>query len=514
MVARSSLWFVLAGLFFLNFGSEAVARIGVCGDRQLPNGRIRHLRNLRLECGSAVSHYVRTPMPFDIRAWRMAELRDDRVKMQAVGQKQALIEWSGSLVYPTIEAWEWTDWVYGADPVCGYDTKTHTRTVTRNGKTETETYTTQEMRSCWHDEARSEARHCSSETMKFKAGFVRPALTDWNPKTEGYYDVLPNKYDLLPGEVEDVQIFSNGGQSTTIRPSSDIGDPWNEYGYAVNIAGHGASAPCAFNKTYELDVRITTNKRLQKRGPNAFRRPIDQFGREIESLEWNVAPNPKAGEPEIRALPRKMRLTDSSEVIIAALSRQTREYEAEIEKAKDDAGEAGNVTKSETRKFEQQAGFWKDTYVRIKLYMIEPYARDVRVAQRLYLRGADVNEEGQYHIELVSSDPKKDMYRASGPFVESFWNNFKVNLEPGRPHEFYVSMFNKGVPFYAQDCEDAKYKTHWNCRLGLRGEDSWYSKELPIPFMTDRGYDARGWLETLNDFQGKPLWRKVSDLFR
>lgn len=500
MVTRS-IFSALALLVALT-SLEATAIQGVCGTRQLPRDRVRKLRNLRLECTSATQHYIRTPMPFDIDKWREAELLDkDRDLMQKIGQEQPKIQWGGTLIYETIEAWDWTDWVYGQDPVCGYDAITTTSTDSKGNTTTSTTYV---MRSCWHDEDRSEARNCSTETMPYTAEFVRPSLAEWSPKNPEYYDILPNKYDLLPGEAEDVQVFSNKRQSAEIAPKIQVNDAWNEYATDVTLDGRGAVAACRFNQTLRLHARVHTVKRLQRATPNAFRAPVDPFGREVESLGWLESINKK--NETVRTRPREMRLMDASEVMIAALARTTRSADTEIEKARQETNAGRTTDPDKLRNFERKRGFWKDTNVRIRFYKIEPLGRDIKVSPHLYTRGAEASDRGNYKIDLES------IYRGSSAFSDEFWKGIRIGLEPNRRFVFYVAMFQKGVPFYAQDCDDPNYKNHWNCRLGLRGENSWYSKELPIRFKSDPYYDDRPALQKLSNWQSKPLWRKVWDL--
>jgi hypothetical protein len=234
--------------------------------------------------------------------------------------------------------------------------------------------------------------------------------------------------------------------------------------------------------------------------------PIDQFGREQEALGWLESINKK--NETVRTRPRELRLMDASEVMIAALARTTRNADSEIEKARQETNAGRTTSPERLRAFEQKRGFWKDTNVRIRFYKIEPLGRDIKVSPHLYTRGAEAAERGNWKIDLES------IYRGASAFSDEFWKGIRIGLEPNRRFVFYVSMFQKGVPFYAQDCDDPNYKSHWNCRLGLRGENAWYSKELPIKFTSDPYYDDRPALQKLSNFQSKPLWRKVYDLFR
>lgn len=476
----------------------AYGLIGVCGGRHLPPDKIRKVRNIHLECSSNVDHFIRRPIPFDVNEWRKQEKLGKRAAMQEFRQKEALIIWKGSIPYETVEVWEWTDWVYGKDPVCGYDTKTVTDTDGKKREV-------REMRSCWHDEDQTEVRPCSTEVMKYSSQFIRPSQAQWNPKTPGYYDVIPNKYDLLPGEIEDVQIFNTGGRSSTLTPTAQVGDAWNEYGFQFNILGHGTRAACQYQHTYELDVRIETVARLiNKATPNAFRMPVDRHSRPIDALSWEQGANSKGDT--VRVKPRQLKLSDVSSTIITAMARQSRNFTTELEKAKQEAGVGASTSAEDTTEHEQASGFWKDTQVRIALFEVVSWGRDRRSVTNVYTSGSDVAMGEHYEIGLVGSSAQYNLYKASGPIWESFWNQFQFGLRPNTQYEVRVSMYQKGVPFYAQDCETRPgidCYTPWG-----RLESSYYSKALPIPFSqkTDRYIDDRGWLQWLSDWQGRKFW--------
>ncbi|MBY0370966.1 hypothetical protein K2X33_09785 [bacterium] len=493
---------------------------GVCNGRPLPKGKTRRWRNHELRCTSNSDTYVRQPIPFDVKEWRHYEnlwrklgKAEHRQKMQAIGQNQPLIQWGGQIPYQTVEHWDWTDWVYGADPVCGYDEHT---TCYKDKDGQEHCTTTYTMRSCWHNEDEHESRPCSNEILPFNAEYVRPSIQQWGPSVEGYYDILPNKYDLLPGESESVQIFNTTsgwtGDGNGLAPSASVGDPWNEYDLQVRFRHGAKTAACVYGGGgYHLDVAVHTVGRIQRATPNAFRAPIDRFGREIEALNWVLGEN---GE---RAKPYELKLSDASAVLIAAMSRVSQSEVLANAKAK--LGQATNVKTEDLREFQasEELGFWKDTRVRLRLKHIIPFSilgpeRDVRVTANFYTRGAEVaigaNSE-HYQIDL------NETYQASGPLFPEFWKSFSFNFEPAQQYQFLVSMYQKGVPFYAQDCDDPETSTWWNCRLGLRGENNWYSKELPLDFAIPASApDQRSPLQKLSDFQGKPMKRKIQDLWR
>jgi hypothetical protein len=291
-----------------------------------------------------------------------------------------------------------------------------------------------------------------------------------------------------------------------------VGDAWNKYDVTLNIHGNGGSAACRFSTTYHLSVALHTAGRIQKRGPNAFRMPQDQFGRETDPLEWNTAPG-SDGKVH-RSMPRLIKLTDASESVISALSRHSRDFNAEEEAQRVEGGQGQSTAAKVHRTVVAQSPFWKNTFVRVILYKLRTWNRDIRITERMYVRGADVNMDGHYEIPLFGGAPEKEMFRSAGPLVPGFWKGIFAGLEPGENYQFLVAMYNKGVPFYAQDCNDPNYRNHWNCRLGIRGEDNWYSKPLGVGFAAEKqAMDQRPAIQKFADFQRKPLWKKILSIF-
>ncbi|MCC6278881.1 MAG: hypothetical protein IT289_13290 [Oligoflexia bacterium] len=486
---------------------------GACGDRPLPPDRVRRMSNLRLECASGVDHFFRRPIPMDkerMRAWREAEIANDRSKMQEIRREQ--IKWTGSIPYETIEKWNWVDWVYGAHPSCGYDRVCTTSTDSQGKETET---CHDVMRSCWHDEPRSEARHCSNETINYDSEFLLEAA--WNPSNPSYLDIIPNKWDLLPGESEDVQIFSNQGDSTTITPFLDVGNKWNEYeGYATIRETGSSQAQCRLNQTLNMSVKIHTKNRIVRQTPNAFQLPVDQFGRPVSPLKWVDVPGKDGGFVQ-NAEPIELRLTDSSTAMIASLARQSRKFTESYERAKQEAGLGSNTSEEQNDEMRKQmnegGGFWKNTHVRLVLYEPRKLLRDVRVTHFTYFTGQDfdVSFDDQFRLPLQANEPQRDLFRASaaafGFNFDRIAENFAIKLKPNRKYQILVAMYQKGVPFYSQTCEDRKGRfDRWGCKM--QGEGAYFSKDLPIEFQTPANYDARSFLQKLFNWQGSPLWEK------
>lgn len=475
---------------------------GVCGGRPLPRDKDRKWRNHYLSCSGDSSSFLRESVTLpeaDRKKWmnlaqkaRVLRDREDRRAMQALGQKLPPVEWSGTLVYETTEHWEWTAWEYGQDPVCGCDKKEICHTETdKDGKKVEVCETVCIDRFCYHDVDYRESRHCSTESLPFDANYRRPPVTEWGPDVPGitYYDELPNKYDLLPGEAEVAQVFNGSG--TTMRPYAAVGDPWNEYRFQVTPQ----SMACVFGGGgYHLNVTIDTVGRVKKRSPNPFREPINRFKKPMEPIEWTIN----------HGMPVRLLFSDASAVIIGSLANNSRSFGREAEMARAEAEESRRVQGNDEASVKQknEEGFDKDTRFRLRMIKILPrLQRDVRVTENLYGRGAEFGlgaKTEHYEVDLQS------FYHASAPWGEKFWQQFvSGHVEPGYSYEFRISMYQKGVPFYYQE-ED----------FTIGGENNWYSKELPFSFEVPKdAVDMRNGPQKLAEYYQKPWYQKTPDKF-
>lgn len=506
---------------------------GVCGGRYIPEDKTRDFRGNHLSCSSNVDHFMRRAHPLDdatYREWFKLEQRNDQAGMQKVRREaEPDIEWKGVIPYSVTENWTWTECYYGVNgPVCGYDVTYVTVQVGTDDKGNP-IYEQQEIRtprSCYHDVVRSESLHCSDERMLFEAHFIRPpsqasevrpspGLTQadlWNPTTPGYHHVIPNKYDLLPGEMEDVQIFSTSS-SSQVSPYVKVGDAWNEYESHIQFKNGSRSMACETSQNpghqmpYEVRVAIETIKRLIKPTPMAFRLPVDKFGREMDPLgRWEVELNDQ--NEDIRIKPMQIRLADASSVLIASMARQSRKFNPEIEAAKRKSGMDSNADEEEVREFErsrmeeaageEENGFYKDTNVRIFFWETVPLARDIFKVPEFHTDGATAisdKEEDRSDLYRIDLD---EFYKPTaplglGPVIRLF--DTEVELRPRAEYRFEIAMFQEGVPFYIQT-----------------GRRKW-SKPLEVRFTREKGFDKRSLWDRYRNWRGDPFWRKAYTLF-
>lgn len=526
-----------AGVQCLPGGGGRTIFSSVCGGRQIPLNKTREFRNLRLVCSSNSSHHVRyyKPLPEkEMEEWRTLDFSiDDEEEIRALGadkvqairrQMQSLWqntahkeEWSGSIPYETVEVWDWTACEYGPDrSACGVTVKQVYRGKDKDGNSVYDTV--EEVNSCWHTEDYTERRQCSVEQMNFTAKFRRPSTAEWSPplnrstekRGEGYYDIIPNKYDLLPGEVEDVQIYNTGGTflsggADVMSPKIEIGDAWNVYD-TTDIRALNGPLVCRMNTTYAIDAQIETIKRrIDKKTPNAFRSPVDEFGRQIQPIRW-LEVQGRSGKYLKEGEPERILLSDASAVIIGAMANQSRKFSEDIEKAKAEVDrEQRSVKEAEVQKQnlasppkktvaekDKRKKFHRNTLVRVKLYEKVPWGRSILRTQEVIWSSGEMQlpgRVGQYEIRLGSQDPEKNAFKSKANYgLDTFLGSFPFNYRPNRNYFYEVSMFQEGVDFYIQ--EDGMFTDR-------------FSKPLPLAFTIQDIKDARAMWQRIVDFQGQ-----------
>ncbi len=484
---------------------------GVCRGRALPSDQSKRWNNHILVCVPEVDHYIRTNYPFNLKAWKNLEWKlganpdKARLMMQKMRQdEEPLIQWKGRIPYSTIEEWNYQVWVFGNDFSCPFLIETYTDS---EGKTQTRT--TQPP--CWHWEIRYVTRHCSNEVMEFDAEFIRPSTEEWGPHKENYHDIIPNGYDLLPGEIEDIQIFSNSQRSTKLAPEVSIGNAWSKYSINTKLTSHENREwiQCTHDQPTHLSVNIKWIERFTDRTtPNTLRIPTNEDGDELKSLLRLESTDADGKYADGR--PYKVKLVDVSSEIIKEMARQSREYTANREVAKQDAGEGHSSDFDDVETFEIDAkkskdgkkAFWQDTQIRVRMYESIFLNRDRRRAKD-YFTSAGKALEGKKNYVIDFSKSGTDgfsFYRSRGLLSnESVLNNVPIDLPPNTSFYIYIRMFQPGVPFYRQE------NSSW---VG----DNRFSEPLELQFKTT-SVDQRSAIQKVNDFQGKTLLQKFKWLF-
>lgn len=493
----------------------------ICNGREIPASKARNFnRNSQtLLCSSASDHFVRAQQRYDFEKWNNFLLQSQPQSAQDLRKGQPDITWEGSIPYSTVEYWTWQSCDLVRDgSACGYETKT--RLVTRyrencsgSGKQRTcrsESYqvteTYQEPRTCWTDVTRTEHWPCSNETMTYSAKFDRPNYSEWKPGSTSYVDALPNKYDLLPGEVEDIQSFSNDSLRENLHPKVEVGDAWNVY--SVRLNGSAIGAVCKQNDRLHFNALISTEKRNpNKKTPNAFKLPQNLNGESISSIIWESKMNTK-NQIVADGIPLKLRLADSSSGVINTIAAQSKKT-ADREQKKQERGQG--KSQDDMSPGEQiKAGFFKNTKVRVRLIKENQYLFDTTATKRMLLGQEDAIVPS---TNLLSEDQDiaySDLWEiplrtknSPGVYASKFMGRDRA-LSPGQKYYFEVSMYQRGAKgLYLQDCDELP--SFWSCKfrwMGLgRTEANIYSEPLKIPFQVNAEVkDERGLFDKLIDW--------------
>lgn len=445
----------MLSLFFFESSTPSLAQGNFVCDRPLPKSQSRKWSNHRLVCSSSSDAYLREPPAYergDLRTAQALLKQGDKEGAQRIlRQVEKEIEWSGTIPYQTIEIWNWVDWVYGQDSSCGYD-RVQTGTDSDGNPTYTDV-----MRSCWHDEGRSERRHCSHEEMAFSAAFERPTQSQWGPDSPAaleadplkrYLFIRPDIYTLQPGEVENIAIFNTrggifGGDSGTLSPAVDYGNAYHKYSESIRFVAGPSDHACRKDTDYEIDVKITTLRRILREAPNPFRLPVDRFGRSADPFDddWQEV---KKGDETHYGRPRTLVLMDQTAFLFDALADDVRSASAEMTMARLDESE----TAPPPEDFQ-----YNETTVRVRLFEHSRFAADMRYGQAMTPRGEGVKRRDTRHLEDVytmdlAGDTKEDFaYFPSAPFRGLGTEALHRRLQ--------------GVPFFGFDVWPKKGKSYY-----------------------------------------------------
>jgi hypothetical protein len=525
---------------------QAFAVATPCDGRDLPASQSRMAENIRLTCGGGASNFVRTPVKMDaenFKEWTKFEKLGQRERMQDVRLQEPEVAWQGSIDYSTYVEWDWFSREEGQnasrcgthqEPYTCYEDITETHCTAdpvssggsssgsglrdygtggtgvrgesgssmpsarrRNPQGCNTVVTGQRKKTCYNtvanfcqwNERHSESSKCSDERMTYEAKYRKPNRSDWGPeKNANYMDILPNKYDLLPGEWESISVVSNFGKSTSIQPQVLIDNAWNEYADAKSIG----NVACRTHNPLHLKVEIDTLKRKVRKTPNTFAIPVDVYGKPMKVLYHNeVATKDGSAQGE----PYEIKLADSSNELVAIAARQSRNL------SKLDTGaQVSNVTQEKKKGvLGMPESFWKDTQFRLRLTKKQKLGRDIHVAQNVYTNaGMVMSTDDNVIIPLDGRNGVESLFQATGPFnfaLSNFWSKTRVQMTPGSEYELGISMYQRGLPFYESGCEEGQ-----SCE-GEKANNDAFSNEMILKFTADSRVDQRSWFQKFIDWQ-------------
>lgn len=377
---------------------------------------------------------------------------------------------------------------------------------------------------CEWEEEQFEMEYCSTEPVSYSVEYEKPN-GDWAPGKPGYHDLLPNKYDLLPGEWEVVHLLLNNGnndsgldkslaqkslgRASVIKPSVEFeskgieNQGWNKY----RVSFDQSEIQCRMNTPVVINAKIATEERIVRKAPNALAIPIDRLGRE-EALR--ATEKFLDGDKKVRLRPYKVQLEDSSNDLMLTAARQSRKF-----KDLDEGAVTTDHPNGEEVLTARDLGFWKNTLLKVRL--IEKNScfleGDKLFADVLDTTSSLTKAEGNRLVIQLDGEQSgvPSFYRPFGfigKFLGFFMGEGGIDLypTPGKHYEFHVSMLQQGLPFYENGCLNGA-KT---CEKA-DANPQMYSDDLKIEFYAEPGYDERGWLQKFENWYGRKPWNKFFD---
>ena len=420
-----------------------------------------------------------------IRTWDSHKSSPSRSKSSGgyKSNRRAALEWLSDLILPRAYAERVCESV-----IVGY----------RDRTVEETRYQTM-VDTCEWEEDRTESRACSTETVNFDVEFEKPSAYDphWTPDHEGYHNLLPNKYDLLPGEWESYALLINAhARGPQVVTEFDVTNGWNAYRAAP------PTFRCEKNRPIDLKFKVQTKHRIVRRAPNALDEVIDGQG-VGRGVQREVSYLGDAGAP-VLGRPYRLQLTDRSNQTMLTAARQSRKFGTIA--ADVNVTEVPNATRAATAR---DLGFVKNTLLKIKI--IEKggcFGEGEKVFADVLNTTADLTKaEGDtLLVPLDGSQAGIPSYYRPFGFVGAVLGRFgplDLKLNPGLAYEFRISMLQQGLPFYKNGCRFGQL----NCDEKTANARM-FSEELKIRFTADPRRDDRAWWQRFEHWYGKKWWNK------
>ena len=477
-----------------------------CSSRALlPADKSRNVFAHGLQCTGSHDFSQRGPQEFDFDRWAdLLELPDGPSKAFAIRRQQPDIRWQGEIHYQTVETWSWQDCELLRDMRCGfqYHCRYQDGTVRLLVREDVRAVACQrEMKRCYLDVTYHEQLYCSDETMTYDARFDRPSADRWNPSHPQYDDSIPNKYDLLVGETENIEVHNTvpghfQKLASHLTPEVRISGARNDYRMGITFDHGGSRAVCRENSSYHFSATIWTLQRRQTKNPGTLKRVKTWDGEDVEPLLWKGDYNAK-GEYVERALPDKLVVHDASAGQTEVMANQSLKSARDADRSGQDARKPFLKNTKVRIRLVEKRWWWWDKLINA-LYVNA--AEGVKPSLNSFSKEQAVRISDSWEIELDSPVIDKNLFmkKPSWPFSWLYGSKrFRQHLRPGRHYSLRISIYQPGVRFYTQSCEDDPQQ--WRCRwwaigpLG-RKESHYYSDEMAIDFHASRNYDMRsGW---------------------
>ena len=376
---------------------------------------------------------------------------------------------------------------------------------------------TQMVDECEWEETHNETRACPDGTIIYNISYNKPDAS-WAPGKSGYYDILPNKYDLLPGEWETLTLTTNNGQSDKmfgrgraglIKADLDIDEPWNTYQiqyYNGDVIADSGQYACQYDRPIDIKAKVTTVERIVREAPNTLSVPKDSLGKE---RPFDITLYHLDGQDDpVRERPDKMMLKDESTDTVTMAARLSRKFEGLDPQAVKTAVKSSQTAVT----IADNPGFYKSTMVKVRLIQEqncfgEPNKvyTDTLATTSKFIRA----EDDKLVIPLDGSQGNvPSLYQPIGYIaktMERVFGKIDMQFQPGAQYDFQVSTLQEGMPFYKNGCKNGSR----NCDMKDVNPEM-FSKVLHVKFVADPRVDRRSWLQKWDSFYSRKLWNKPS----
>lgn len=313
---------------------------------------------------------------------------------------------------------------------------------------------------------------CDVQKVKVNVKFTHDP--QWNPSHPKYLDLLPNKFDLLPGEKETITVGLGGSASSSITAGARVDNGWNEY--AVRVSPH--SMACELGEK-NFQIEIDTLGRIKRKAPNPFALPEDQ--KAIIGIDD-------------KGRPKSLKLIDQARGLRLDQSMNSRRFEgAPTTDAEVNNGET--IGQSEAGGTE---AFWVSTQFRMTLFKIDGLGRrfPVTLPNKFSTDRTDVFDN-EMLISLGGRGGMDRLYRPSGPLQFIFGGLYQylgVELSPETDYELEVKAAQREFPFYESTCTNGEVACG-----NENSKEELFSEAIVIKFKTEQ--TRRSWLKWLKDKQ-------------
>ncbi|MBX3018574.1 MAG: hypothetical protein KF767_11835 [Bdellovibrionaceae bacterium] len=316
-------------------------------------------------------------------------------------------------------------------------------------------------------------RRCADQKVNVKVNFSHDP--DWTPANPKYLELLPNKFDLLPGEKESVIVGLNSSPSSSVTAGARIENGWNEYGIRVAPT----SLACDLGEK-NFVIHVDTKGRIKRKAPNPFALPDDQ--KAIIGLDD-------------KGRPKSLKLLDQARGLRLDQSMNSRRFDAPA------------ITDGETNEAGEKIGqteaggseaFWVSTQFRMTLFKIDGMGRrfPVTLPNKFSTDRTDVFDN-EMLISLGGRGGMDRLYRPSGPMQFIFgglYHYLGVELSPNTDYELEVKAAQREFPFYESTCSSGEVACG-----DENSKEELFSEAIVVKFKTED--TKRSWLKWLKDKQ-------------